>query len=170
MVAFGNLWRSIPSRVLSGFVILGFSWAQIGRLNLSRPEFSSLVISGEQNPTHLYEQAHDRVGNHCGQEGENHLSATFCSFLLGRRFLEKRNHCPSERNQQANHGTNYRVGQTDKSGNDGDDYVGTRLAHLLLFIHSKKISCSVAPSDGQKVVHTFVCNYYTAQIVPCIIS
>ena len=131
MVAFGNLWRSIPSRVLSGFVILGFSWAQIGRLNLSRPEFSSLVISGEQNPTHLYEQAHDRVGNHCGQKGENHLCATFCSFLLGRRFLEKRNHCPSERNQQANHGTNYRVGQTDKSGNDGDDDVGTRLALLL---------------------------------------
>lgn len=138
MVAFGNLWRSIPSRVLSGFVILGFSWAQIGRLNLSRPEFSSLVISGEQNPTHLYEQAHDRVGNHCGQKGENHLSATFCSFLLGRVCLEKGNRCPGERNQQANHGTNYRVGQTDKSGNDGDDYVGTRLAHLLLFIHSKK--------------------------------
>lgn len=136
----------------------------------SRPEFSSLVISGEQNPTHLYEQAHDRVGNRCCQEGENHLSATFCSFLLGRVCLEKGNRCPGERNQQANHGTNYRVGQTDKSGNDGDDYVGTRLAHLLLFIHSKKISCSVAPSDGQKVVHTFVCNYYTAQIVPCIIS
>ena len=97
----------------------------------SRPEFSSLVISGEQNPTHLYEQAHDRVGNRCGQEGENHLSATFCSFLLGRVCLEKGNRCPGERNQQANHGTNYRVGQTDKSGNDGDDYVGTRLAHLL---------------------------------------
>ena len=97
----------------------------------SRPEFSSLVISGEQNPTHLYEQAHDRVGNRCGQEGENHLCATFCSFLLGRVCLEKGNRCLGERNQQANHGTNYRVGQTDKSGNDGDDYVGTRLAHLL---------------------------------------
>ena len=126
MVAFGNLWCSILSRVLSGFVIVGFSWVQEGRMNLSRPEFTSLAI-GKQNQTHLYEQTYDRVGNHCGQEGENHLCATFCSFLLGRRFLEKRNHCPSERNQQANE----RVEQADKGGNDGDDYVGTRLAPLL---------------------------------------
>ena len=89
--------------------------------------FFSPAIIGKQNPTHLYEQTHDRVGNHCGQEGENYLCATFCSFLLGRRFLEKRNHCPSERNQQANEG----VEQADKGGNDGDDDVGTRLALLL---------------------------------------
>jgi capsid protein len=127
VVAFGNLWCSISSRVLSGFVIVGFSRVQEGRLNLSRPEFTSLAVIGEQNPTHLYKQAHDRVGNHCGQEGENHLCATFCSFMLGRVSFKKGNCCPGERNQQANEG----VEQADKGGNDGDDYVGTRLAPLL---------------------------------------
>lgn len=86
---FDGIWggQSIPRYVCSMRTGLIVTLRAAG--NHSTALFSSLTVIGEQNPTHLYEQAHDRVGNCWGQEGENHLCATICSFLLGRVCLKK---------------------------------------------------------------------------------